>query len=39
MIRFYHHPTLNVICDKCHKYGYVTKDCHTRLEAPNANGG
>jgi len=39
MIRFCPHPTPNIICGKCHQYGHVTKDYHTRLEAPNLNGG
>ena len=31
-IRFCPNPALNVICGKCHRYGHVTKDCHTRLK-------
>jgi len=39
MIRFCPHPAPNVICGRCHKYGHVAKDCHTKLEVPNVNGG
>ena len=37
IIIFCLHLTPNVICGKCHKYGYVMKDYRT--EAPNASGG
>jgi len=39
MIRFCPHSVSKVICGKCHKYGHVTKDYCTRLEAPNVSGG
>jgi len=39
MIRFSPHPAPNMICRKCHRYDHVTKDCCTKLEAPNVNGG
>ena len=26
---------LNVICDRCHRYGHATKDCRARLATPN----
>jgi len=39
MIRFCPHSVPKVICGKCHKYGHVTKDCRTRLEAQNVSRG
>jgi len=39
MIKFCPHPAPNIICDRCHRYGHATKDCHARLEAPNLSGG
>ncbi|XP_068492022.1 uncharacterized protein [Phaseolus vulgaris] len=27
-----------VTCDRCHRYGHATKDCHARLLVPNITG-
>jgi len=38
IVKFCPHPVPNVTCNRCHKYGHATKDCHARLAAPNKTG-
>jgi len=38
VITFCPHPTPNVTCDRCHKYGRATKDCRVRLGVPSFGG-
>jgi len=38
MIKFCPYPTLNVTCDRCHKYGHATKDYRIRLGVPSSGG-
>jgi len=38
MITFCPYSTLNVTCDKYHKYGHATKDCHVRFGVPSSSG-
>ena len=34
IVKFCPHPVPNVTCDRCHRYGHATNDCHARLPVP-----